>query len=266
MDASRFTLATASKPPKTYPFVTLAEAVTFLALGKFKTSQYLLQVYRKGGYRFSSSRQKLLDAVGANLTTLARDGKVAMVGRRQDAEGAQLEPASPIPRDYFLQGICVDAMRDSIEPDCEIGDNWANPFPRYRYVQIDMRQLEKCYPDGLRQEPSTDASAEVVGLLPASSADDGTEVIGEDVAAQYRDEIGPAKRPTDKQIAVWFGKRVKAWPKGATFPTEREDWEAARSQFPAIKRNQIRTARNGLNVPPEWRKRGPRKNRRDPTP
>ena len=162
MDAGRFTLSAACKPPKTYPFVTLAEAVTFLALGKFKTSQTLLRVYRRRGYRFSSLLQKSFDGVGADLTTLARDGKLEIVGQCQQAEGAELEAASPIPRDYFTRCICVDAMRDTMEPDCEIGDNWANPFPRYRYVQIDMRQLEKWYPDGLKQEPSTEASAEAV--------------------------------------------------------------------------------------------------------
>ena len=86
------------------------------------------------------------------------------------------------------------------------------------------------------------------------------------ISAQHANDIDQVRRPTDKQVSAWLTQRVRTWPKGKPFPTEHEDREAARAQFPGIKRNQVREARNGPNVPPEWRKRGPRKSRRDPMP
>jgi hypothetical protein len=63
------------------------------------------------------------------------------------------------------------------------------------------------------------------------------------------------KAVAKSHLAKWYQRRVQAWPPGRQSPSERDDLDAAREQFPNVGRPAIREARRN-HAPPEWKKAG----------
>jgi hypothetical protein len=114
--------------------VSLAEAVTYMITGVRKDRDKLFRAYRKGGYKFSTSIVKQFDLVCHKLSALAAGGRIELRGQKQEKDGAELHPRSKIPPDFFKDPVVFDVMRNIVEPDSAVGDNWINPFPRYLHL------------------------------------------------------------------------------------------------------------------------------------
>ena len=69
----------------------------------------------------------------------------------------------------------------------------------------------------------------------------------------------PTKKVATDKLETWYKGRVKIWPRGTNPPSQDDDWNAAKAQFPEFRvaRDQIRGVRSKL-APPDWTKRGRR--------
>ena len=214
--------------PRRYPIVTLAEAVTYIVTGKFKNSTVLMRVYRQGGYKFSSSTKQRFNLVAGELILFAARGQLEILGQRQDAAGADLLSQGRVPADFFQGSVACDVMRDLIEPDCEIGDNWLAPYPRYRHVRVNLDEFLK-----LRERSGRAAVAK---------------------------RKGP---PSQGRVNAWMLQRFKQWPAEALFPTQKEDLLAAKS-LGDVRKAQIEIARKQRGIDASWSKPGPRRSKQVP--
>ena len=130
-------------PPR-HPVVTLSEAVTWMACGRYLGKEFLRWLQRRHSGKLPPQLLVRLEEAGKRLSALMLDGKVIARGYRQEDENAPTSSqALDIPVSFVRDGIYMEPWHDAISSDILLDSHWeiGGVYPRYRFVTLDARQL-----------------------------------------------------------------------------------------------------------------------------
>ena len=152
------------RQPKTWPFITLAEAVTWLALRRYVSKETLHRLDRFHRRRFGTLKpevpqelQKKLEATERKLERWIRGQRVRVWGRLQRSGDEEQATRTLIPQEFLGVGVYLEYRSDSMIPDMLLDDNFASGllYPCYRAVQFDGGELVKAAMDAINTEDHT---------------------------------------------------------------------------------------------------------------
>ena len=230
-EGSRITSGRRVRLPDRYPIVTLAEAMTWLAFGRFHRAAVLSRWWRGHGQRPPLATVERLHATGPRVARLIGTGSLLARGYRQESEDGDVAPnVTEIPAAFVAGGVYCEARLDAIVSDILLDEAHfgRGVYPMSRHVTIDARRLPGA--------PPIETNAALPGNRDQSKARVNVKRSAHDHFVRLRDrgalEAGTSKEAVYKLVAEEMeqalGVRVDYRTVGAAISKAVDAWRPQR--------------------------------------